>query len=53
MEEVNFELEQYKEQNRLLENQLAKVTEDQEALEAQLYETGQALDDANAEVCIS
>ena len=50
VEEVNFELEQYKQQNRDLANQLAKCAEDQELLEAQLYETGNAADEANAEV---
>ena len=47
-----MELERYKGQGQFLENQLARATEEQEALEAQLYETGHALDEANAEVCI-
>lgn len=50
VEEINFELEQYKMQARNLENLVAKATEEQETLEAQLYETGHALDQANAEV---
>ena len=50
MEEVNYELEQYKQQCRILENQLAKSTEEQETLAAQLYDTGNALDEANSEV---
>lgn len=50
VEEITFELEQYKQLNRDLENQLAKAAEDQETLEAQLYETGNALDEANTEV---
>ena len=50
VERTNFELEQYKELNRQLYNQLAKTTEEQETLEAQLYETGHSLDQANTEV---
>lgn len=50
VQEVNFELDQYKEQYKTLTNQLALATEEQEILEAQLYETGQALDEANLEV---
>ena len=53
VEEVNFELEQYKQQNRDLINQLAKCAEDQEMLEAQLYETGNAADEASAEVRVA
>ena len=53
MEEINFELEQYREQNLELSNQLAKSVEDQEVLAAQLYDTGRALDEANNEVCAS
>lgn len=52
VEQTNFELEQYKELNRQLENQVALSTEDQETLEAQLYETGHALDQANNEVVL-
>ena len=47
MEGLQAELEQCKQQNRDLENTLAQATEDQEALAAQLYETGHALDEAN------
>lgn len=50
VEQTNFELEQYKQLNRQLENQLAVASEEQETLETQLYETGHALDQANAEV---
>ncbi len=50
VERTNFELEQYKEAQKQLENQLAQATEDQETLETQLYETGHALDQANVEV---
>ena len=50
MEGLQAELEQYKQQNRDLENTLAQANEEQEALAAQLYETGHALDEANNEV---
>ena len=50
MEGLQAELEQCKQQNRDLENTLAQANEEQEALAAQLYETGHALDEANNEV---
>ena len=50
VEELNYELEQYKDQCWKLENLLAKSTEDQETLAAQLYDTGNELDQANSEV---
>ena len=40
VEAVNFELEQYKQECRDLQNQLAQANEEQEALATQLYETG-------------
>lgn len=52
MEGLQAELEQCKQQNRDLENTLAQANEEQEALAAQLYETGHALDEANNEVTI-
>ncbi len=53
MEGLQAELEQCKQQNRDLENTLAQANEEQEALAAQLYETGHALDEANNEVTAS
>jgi len=53
VEAVNFELEQYKQETRELQNQVALANEEQEALATQLYETGHALDEATAEVCVS
>lgn len=50
VEAVNFELEQYKQECRDLQNQLAQANEEQEALATQLYETGHALDEATAEI---
>ena len=50
MEGLQAELEQCKQRNRDLENTLAQANEEQEALAAQLYETGHALDEANNEV---
>lgn len=50
VEAVNFELEQYKQQNKELQNQLAQAAEEQETLATQLYETGHHLDEASAEV---
>lgn len=50
VQEIGYELEQYREQNQDLSNQLAKSGEDQEVLAAQLYDTGRALDEANNEV---
>ena len=50
MEGLQVELEQCKQRNRELENTLAQANEEQEALAAQLYETGHALDEANNEV---
>ena len=50
MEALQVELEQCKQRNRDLENTLAQANEEQEALAAQLYETGHALDEANSEV---
>ena len=52
VEAVNFELEQYKQECRDLQNQLAQANEEQETLATQLYETGHALDEATAEVCV-
>ena len=52
MEATNFELEQYKQENRELHNLVAQASEEQEALATQLYETGHALDEATAEVCV-
>ena len=49
---VKFELQQYKQQNKDLQNELALAAEEQETLATQLYETGHHLDEANAEVCI-
>ena len=49
MEGLQAELEQCKQRNRDLENTLAQANEEQEALAAQLYETGHALDEANNE----
>ncbi len=50
VEAVNFELEQYKQQNKELQNELAQAAEEQETLATQLYETGHHLDEASAEV---
>ena len=50
VEAVNFELEQYKQENKELQNGLAQATEEQEALHSQLYETGHVLDEAHSEV---
>lgn len=50
LEAVNFELEQYKAENRELQNEVAQASEEQEALATQLYETGHALDQANTEI---
>ena len=50
VEEVTFELEQYKQENRELQNQLALGQEAQETLATQLDETGHILDEANAEI---
>ena len=50
VEAVNFELEQYKQQNKELQNELAQAAEEQETLATQLYETGHHLDEAGAEV---
>ena len=50
VEEVTFELEQYKQENRELQNQLAQAREEQEVLAAQLDETGHTLDEANSEI---
>ena len=50
MEGLQVELEQCKQRNRELENTLAQANEEQEALAAQLYETGHALDETNNEV---
>ena len=52
VEAVNFELEQYKQQNKELQNELAQAAEEQETLATQLYETGHHLDEAGAEVCL-
>ena len=52
VEAVNFELEQYKQEGRELQNQLAQANEEQETLATQLYETGHALDEAAVEVCV-
>ena len=52
MEGLQAELEQCKQRNRDLENTLAQANEEQEALAAQLYETGHALDEAHNEVSI-
>jgi Ca2+-binding EF-hand superfamily protein len=49
-EEVTFENEQYKQENRDLQNQLRLVREEQETLAAQLDQTGHVLDEANAEI---
>ena len=49
---MKFELQQYKQQNKDLQNELALAAEEQETLATQLYETGHHLDEANAEVCI-
>ena len=50
VEAVNFELEQYKQENKELQNALAQATEEQEAIASQLYETGHLLDEAHTEV---
>ncbi|XP_064393563.1 cingulin-like [Halichondria panicea] len=50
VEAVNFELEQYKQQNKELQNELAQAAEEQETLATQLYETGHHLDEAGAEI---
>ena len=49
---MKFELQQYKQQNKDLHNELALAAEEQETLATQLYETGHHLDEANAEVSI-
>ena len=43
-------MEQYKQENRELQNQLRLAREDQEALATQLEETGHVLDEANSEI---
>lgn len=50
LEAANFELEQYRQQYRELENELARASEEQETLASQLYETGHNLDEANVDV---
>ena len=47
---MTFENEQYKQENRDLQNQLRLVREEQETLAAQLDQTGHVLDEANAEI---
>ena len=50
-QEAAFETEQYKEENRELQNQLRLMSEEQETLTLQLEQTGHVLDEANAEIC--
>ena len=45
-----YEVEQYKAENRDLQNQLKLMTEEQETLAMQLEQTGHVLDEANAEI---
>ena len=47
---MTFEQEQYKQEIRELQNDLALSREEQEALASQLEETGHILDEANLEV---
>ena len=49
-EEATFEKEQYRQENRELQNQLRLAKEDQETLAMQLDQTGHVLDEANAEI---
>lgn len=49
-QEAAFETEQYKEENRELQNQLRLMGEEQETLTVQLEQTGHVLDEANAEI---
>ena len=49
-QEAAFETEQYKEENRELQNQLRLMSEEQETLTLQLEQTGHVLDEANAEI---
>ena len=47
---MTFEKEQYKQENKDLQNQLLQTREDQETLAAQLDQTGHVLDEANLEI---
>ena len=49
-QQAAFETEQYKEENRELQNQLRLMSEEQETLTVQLEQTGHVLDEANTEI---